>query len=329
MVPDLILERVFCRYYSIPFLGDRLTTLLFKEQRPEFTQEQVKRASENQRKLASKLSNIVIEPIDILSKDLSVIGGRTAVNRFKKVLTNDYTDVVVDMSALSSGIGFPLTRYALKEWAEPNTQYRNLHLLLAGHPTVDQSVHAMPLDKSREIFGFKGQFGLASTSEAAKLWLPQLAYDQTSALNRIYNDIRPHDVCPILPFPSRDPRVGDKLLENFNSEILDTWEVTPKNVIFAAEGNPLDLYRTVLRINIERAAVFKKTDGSQLILTPTGSKALALGALMAAIELDLHVRYVESIGYDVCWETVDNVEENEFELLHLWLAGEPYSSAVV
>ena len=31
----------------------------------------------------------------------------------------------------------------------------------------------------------------------------------------------------------------------------------PRNVIFAAEGNPLDLYRTVLRIDNERTAVFQ------------------------------------------------------------------------
>lgn len=306
-------------------LGDHLKALLIKEERPETTSELVSRAGENQRILTDTLSDVVVEPIDILSADLSVIGGRLAVSRLAQELSNVYTDVVIDLSALSSGIGFPLIRCAL-EWADQELEHRELHVLLAAHPTVDHSVHAMPLDRSQEIFGFKGQFGLESTSEAAKLWLPQLAYDQRDALNRIYDEVRPHDVCPILPFPSLDPLVGDRLLEHFGSEILDTWEVAPKNVVFAAEGNPLDLYRTVLRIDDERAAVFKETGGSQLLLTPAGSKALALGALMAAIEHDLPVRYVESIGYRVEWEKVDQVTENQVELLHLWLAGEPYLS---
>ncbi len=306
-------------------LGDRLKTLLLKEERPETSDDLISRANDNREILIDTLSDIIVEPINILSPDLSVIGGRAAVQRLSKELSDAFTDVVVDLSALSSGIGFPLIRCAL-EWAECAPEQRELHVVLAAHPVVDHSVHAMPLDKSKEIFGFKGRFGLESTSAAAKLWLPQLAYDQKDALKRIYDDLRPHDVCPILPFPSRDPRAGDDLLEHFGREILETWLVAPKNVIFAAEGNPLDLYRTILRIDDERAAVFRETGGSQLLLTPTGSKALALGAIMAAIERNLPVRYVESMGYRVEWEKVDQVTENQVELLHLWLAGEPYSS---
>ena len=306
-------------------LGGRLNALLLKEERPETTTDLVLRADENKRILTDKMSSVLVEPIDVLSADLSVVGGRSAVNCLANALSDAYSDVVVDLSALSSGIGFPLIRYSL-EWADEDPEHRELHILLAAHPTVDHSVHAMPLDKSKEIFGFKGHFGLESMSQAAKLWLPQLAYDQKDALNIIYDEVQPHDVCPILPFPSRNPRASDCLLEHFGNEILNTWEVAPKNVILAAEGNPLDLYRTILRIDDERAVVFKETGGSQLLLTPSGSKALALGALMAAIERDLPVRHVESIGYRVEWQKVDQVTEDQVELLHLWLAGKPYLS---
>ena len=307
-------------------LGNRLKTLLLKEERPEKMAKLVTSAENNQRNLADKLTNVVVEPINILSEDLSVIGGRLAVGRLAQELPNGYTDVVIDLSALSSGIGFPLIRYAL-EWADQQPKTRELHILLVMNPAIDHSIHALPLDKSKDIFGFKGNFGLAGMSEAAKLWLPQLAYDQRDALIRIYDEVRPDDVCPILPFPSTDPRAGDRLLEHFGSEILDTWEVAPQNVIFAAEGNPLDLYRTLLRIDDERKVVFEETGGSQIILTPTGSKALAIGALMAAMERDLPVRYVESMGYCVDdWNKFNQTTENDLELLHLWLGGEPYSN---
>ena len=307
-------------------LGNSLKTLLLKEDRPVTTTDFVSRANENQQNLVDTLSNVIVESIDILSEDLSVIGGRLAVGRLAQELPNGYTDVVIDLSALSSGIGFPLIRSAL-QWADQQPKTRELHVLLVMNPAIDYSIHALPLDKSKEIFGFKGKFGLAGMSEAAKLWLPQLAYDQRDALNRIYDEVRPHDVCPILPFPSTDPRVGDRLLEHFGSEILDTWEVAPQNVIFAAEGDPLDLYRTLLRIDDERKVVFEETGGSQIILTPTGSKALAIGALMAAMERDLPVRYVESMGYCVDdWNKFNQTTENDLELLHLWLAGEPYSN---
>ena len=306
-------------------LGNRLRALLLKEERPETTQDLISRADDIRAVLTSELTDLAVVPIDILSPDLSVVGGRSAVAKVAQELSSGWTDIVIDVSALSSGISFPIIRCAL-EWADQNPKDPQLHIVLAEHSIVDRSISAEPLDKSKEIFGFKGQYGLESTSQAARLWLPQLAFDQRDALNRIYDEIRPHDVCPILPFPSRDPRVGDRLLEHFANEILNVWQVAPRNVIFAAEGNPLDLYRTVLRIDDERTVVFQEAGGSQLLLTPTGSKALALGAVMAAIERNLPVRYVESIAYSVDWDQIEQAHENEVNLLHLWLAGEPYSS---
>ncbi|MXZ55374.1 MAG: hypothetical protein F4227_01845 [Gammaproteobacteria bacterium] len=304
-------------------LQHRLKALLLKEERPKTTDDLISRANDVNALLTNELNDLSVVPIEILSRDLSLVGGRRAVSRVAQELSNHWTDIVVDVSALSTGISFPIIRCTM-EWADQNPSNNQLHIVLAEHSIVDQKISSEPLDRSKEIFGFKGNYGLESTSKAAKLWLPQLAIDQREALNRIYDEIRPHDVCPILPFPSRDPRAGDRLLEHFANEILNIWEVTPRNVIYAAEGNPLDLYRTVLRIDDERKVVFREADGSQLLLTPTGSKALALGAVMAAIERNLPVRYVESIAYNVNWDEIEKAHESEVDLLHLWLAGEPY-----
>ena len=305
-------------------LGNRLRALLIKEERPKNTQDLISKADENHAVLISELTDLIIAPIDILSTDLSVVGGRAAVNRVEQELSNDWTDIIIDITALSTGISFPIVRRVL-EWIDQNPLDIELHVVLAIQTFVDTNIYAEPLDKSKEIFGFKGLYGLESTSDAAKLWLPQLAYDQKDALSQIYDEFRPHDVCPILPFPSRNPRFGDLLLTHFANEILNIWKVTPRNVIFAAEDNPLDLYRTVLRLNDERTAVFEEADGSLTLLTPTGSKVLALGAVMAAIERDLPAHYVESIAYNVNWDQIERVSALNEDLLHLWLAGKPYS----
>ena len=42
-----------------------------------------------------------------------------------------------------------------------------------------------------------------------------------------------------------------------------------------------------------------------VILSPLGSKALAAGALMAAMERDFPVAYVESMSYSVNFEELD------------------------
>ena len=306
-------------------LGNRLKVLLLKEERPNASSDLISKADTIESALKSEIDDLTVEPIEILRSDLAVVGGRLAVKRVDQELLSEWTDIVIDVSALSTGVSFPIIRFVL-DWVDRNPTNPQLHLVLAEHSIVDRCISAEPLDKSKEIFGFKGLYGLESTSDAATLWLPQLAIDQRNALKRIYLDTLPHEICPILPFPSREPRAGDRLLKHFTDELLNIWGVAPRNVIFAAENNPLDLYRTVLRIDDERSDVFKEAYGSQLLLTPTGSKALALGAVMAAIERNLHVRYVESIAYNVDWEQIEKVQKSQIDLLHLWLAGEPYSN---
>jgi hypothetical protein len=50
-------------------------------------------------------------------------------------------------------------------------------------------------------------------------------------------------------------------------------------------------------------------------------------ALMAALDRDFTVMYVESIGYDVDFDRIANVgESRQTEIVHVWLHGEAYAS---
>ena len=60
-----------------------------------------------------------------------------------------------------------------------------------------------------------------------------------------------------------------------------------------------------------------------LILSPLGSKVTALGALMAALERDLPVAYLESIGYELSGTVPKEVDKPN--LIHIWLEGDVYS----
>ena len=59
-----------------------------------------------------------------------------------------------------------------------------------------------------------------------------------------------------------------------------------------------------------------------LILSPLGSKVMALGALMAALERDLPVAPVESLGYDLEASVPEQIDQPA--LIHVWLEGEVY-----
>jgi hypothetical protein len=120
----------------------------------------------------------------------------------------------------------------------------------------------------------------------------------------------------------------DELIEEFSDELQSEWQVDARDLIFADEHSPLDLYRTILRIDDARRRVFESVGGSQIILSPLGSKALSLGALMAALERDFTILYVESMGYSVDPKlAATTIPSDSTELVHIWLHGEAYGTS--
>ena len=312
-----------CR--RIADVTNHIQALFIREQRPNPDKRLVEKATENIEQLVSLVKNCSLLPFDIFGSDNAVIGGRNIVKELHTRKIDDVTDVVVDISAMSVGTSFPLIRYLI-ERIKNNPGPVNLHLFVIPDAKLDESIVPIAGDRVGFIHGFRGGWALEKNANAAKLWLPQLARGRRATLQRIFEYIQPHDTCPILPFPSNRPRLCDELSEYYLNEIQSVWTVDPRNVIYAAEDDPLDIYRTILRIDDLRNPVFKEFGGSLLVLSPTGSKILALGALMAALERNLPVAYLESIGYkyNESRRAPENYQDVKF--IHVWLEGDVYPS---
>ena len=300
-------------------VGVPVRALFIRENRPSPPQGQMDRASANMEALLAAVPDHEIVPVEIFGSDGAVIGGRNITTILHKQSFDGLTDIVVDVSALSVGISFPIIRYFAERIGRsrgPN----NLHVLAAHDPRLDASIRCSThSDASGYVHGFKGRSNLSSEAEAARLWLPQLARGQRRVLGRLYNFVEPHDTCPILPFPASDPRLGDSLAAEYLTELESTWSVDMRNIVYADESDPLDLYRTILRLDDLRRPVFAETGRSMLVLSPLGSKVMALGALMAALERNLPVAYLEPISYEM-----DESIPVEPDLVHIWLEGEVY-----
>jgi hypothetical protein len=302
-----------------------VSALMIREQRPLAPVGLVEGAEQNINVLKQLQLHLEIQEVDIFSpNDMALVGGRQIAEIAKNVKWTEYSDVVIDCSALSRGIIFPLVRSVLHHPESP----LNVHLLVIDQAILDDGIVAEPAERASAMHGFKGRLGLESSQRSAVLWLPQLVTGHQASLAKIYSSLepKPHDICPILPFPSQDLRKPDILITEFRVELESTWEVDPRNVVFASESNPLDLYRSILRIDNERGEVFREIGGSLLVLSPIGSKLLSLGALMAAIERDFPVVYVEALNY----KYKPRAEVHQFsdeKLVHLWLKGEAYGKA--
>jgi hypothetical protein len=310
----------------------RLSGLFLREERPGPAPELLRRAESNCTLLMSWLPEATIRHIQVLATDNAAVGGRNAVALVNEFSMEGYTDLFVDVSALSLGVAFPLIRHLLRTVMSTRPKYpRNLHVVVMDEPPTDHAIRSIPGDLPAPIHGFRGGWGLDDRSRAATLWMPQLSRGKQAILTQIYQVLRNSQpdtvVCPILPFPAARTRLPDELIEEYADELQESWQVDARDLVYADEKSPVDLYRTILRIDDARRRVFAAVGGSQIILSPVGSKALSLGALMAALERNFTVMYVESIGYDVDFNRLDERAAGPIgEFVHLWLHGEAYGS---
>lgn len=302
-------------------LGDRLAAVFLREERPAPSPRAVASAERNVEALKQLVPRSVVAPINVLATDNAVVAGRNAVEAMRRRSFDGFTDLVVDMSALSIGTSFPIVRYLLEYAESRRPEVVNLHVVVASVPEVDERRRRVSNDVPSLVHSFHGTLRLHSQAGSAKLWMPQLSIPKRDALDRIFVFESFDDVCPILPFPSRDPRMGDVIIEHFLDQIERSWGVDARNFVYASEEDPLDVYRTILEIDEQRRPVFEKL-GSVVVLSPVGSKAVALGSLMAAIERELPVVYVEALGYVL--PPKETAVDQETELLHVWLHGEAY-----
>jgi hypothetical protein len=303
---------------------DRTTALWIRENRPTASQTLLDTADHNAAALLQQFPGSTTAPIEVFARDGAIVGGRAIIESVRALAFDKYTDIVVDISAMSLGVFFPLIRF-LDESLRERAIAANLHVTITENSDVEQAISAIASDRVVAPHGFQGGLRLDRSARAITLWLPQLESGRRAILDRVFRQLDPQDVCPILPFPASNPRYPDQLLEQYNDEFEDDWEVHARNVVFAEERNPVDLYRTLLRIDTSRKRVFQQLGGSLLVLSPLGNKSLALGAMMAAIERDFPVLYVEPFGYSVNPPQILDAPLNT-TLHHVWLAGEPYAA---
>lgn len=304
--------------------GLKARGLLIREERPGATADLEERGDTHAASMGTLLDPCDVLPIEIFDRqDGAVVGAKKMLRDLSLRIGQDCSDIVVDLSALSIGMSFPLVRY-LHDRTEQRALTANVHVFVTPDAELDTRIKADHADLTMYVPGFDGGASLDSNASAARLWVPQLVTGKREALRRIHNFLEPPETCPILPFPAQNLRRSDELIEHYMTELEDAWDVDPRNLIYAAEEEPLDLYRTLLRLAAARDRVFQEHGGSLLILSPIGSKCLALGALLAALERNFPVAYLEALSYSV-GASMASTFSTPPEPVHLWLSGEVYA----
>src|SRR3546814_153584 len=92
-------------------LGDRLSAVFIREERPGASEALIEQADKNEVALKAIIPNCTILRVDVFADDGAPVGGSRIVSLLGQHPVGDrVTDVILDLSALSIGIGFPAAR---------------------------------------------------------------------------------------------------------------------------------------------------------------------------------------------------------------------------
>lgn len=247
-----------------------------------------------------------------------------------------FSEIIVDISALPRSIYFSLIGKLLT-LIDTNKlngkETNNLFILTSENAKIDQlTLDEDPDDDLKYSFGFGG--GLELTFDNPIIWFPILGENKKNQIIGAHNKINPTEICPLLPFPSKDPRRSDTLIIEYHQLMFDELRIEPQNLLYVPEQNPFEVYRSLSNAIINYNTTLSILNGCKAAISTFSSKLLSIGALMTAYELNNRVEdkigvgllNVDAKGYKIeSEELIIEIHEDESELFLTWLTGDPYN----
>lgn len=280
--------------------------------------------------LMNKAGVINKAQVSMWSKDRKRrIGSRRASDAIQASTIKRFTDIILDISSMPRGIYFPIIAKILYllDTTNSDSPAVNLHVIVSEQMSLDRNIQEEGIDDDASyMHGFTSDLVQQSTESVPRIWIPVLGEGKEAQLIRLYDHIRPDEICPVLPSPSVNPRRADDLVAEYRELLFDRLRVVPSNFIYASEWNPFEVYRQIYRTMERYNDALEALGKCKGVVSALSSKLLSVGALLAAYEAKRNkfmvgISHVETHGYKI-QGTIGSCEP---ELFTLWIAGECYN----
>jgi hypothetical protein len=231
----------------------------------------------------------------------------------------DYDTVLLDMSGLPSMVSFAILQLLLTQARRCEQSFTgNLLAIASEDPLTDSRIVASELDEPDTLAGFPGIDESAGTT----IWVPVLGRSSVDELRSLSVFLHPGEVCAVVPFPATNPRIGDDLLLEHRQLLFEELELEPRNVFYASESNPFDLYRQLVHLADRYRKALKPLGSTAVVVSEHTSKMLGLGVALAAHERELTVAHARPMSYRL---NATPVDERTTHISTAWLLGAPYA----
>lgn len=214
-------------------------------------------------------------------------------------LSGKYERIIIDISSMPQSIFINLINYMIKE----SRKHRaiKLDVITCENSELDDAILPTGLSDSAELLiGFDTfSSDLESDENPIPVLIPLLGKGCKEELDKLFSSLSPIEICPVLPFPSKNPRRSDEILLILGKSLFEAFSVETSNIVYVAEQNVFDVYIKLYETIKHYQKVLEIIGNPRFYISIGSSKLIGLGALLASLELR-----VENIT--VAFATVDN-----------------------
>lgn len=278
----------------------------------------------------------VVKKIQIKSKSGksgSIIGDRKAAEIIQNYSEIErFTDIIVDISSMPRGLYFSLIGKILTLIDLPTSKEHNLFLSVAENVKIDSLIQESEIEEDLTyLHGFGGEIELESQKEKPLIWFPILGEQKKAHISKGADKItedkaRLYEICPVLPFPSKNPRRSDALLIEYHDLLFDSLDIEAQNIMYTTERDPFQAYVQLSNAINNYQESLDIINGCKVALSTFSSKLLSIGTLLVAYENSdfVGILNINSGGYEITNEDEMKKMKNDSELFVTWLTGSPY-----
>lgn len=234
----------------------------------------------------------------------------------------EYETVIVDMSGLPSSMSFSLLQLFLNQSAAVPKQgdrfVGDLLVTVSQDTSTDNRIVASGLDSP----GYLSSFARLPENQGTRIWVPVLGAGASEELKALATHLEPSEICPVVPFPAKNPRMADELLIEHRDLLVGELQFETRNILYASERNPFDLYRQLVWLAKRYREALKPLGEAILVASEHTSKILSLGVLLAAHEANIVIGHVRATAYRL---DGDEPPDRAPSISTAWLVGQPYA----
>lgn len=203
----------------------------------------------------------------------------------REVSLDGYSDVIVDVTAMPTGVYFPLILELMKRIQDHGPRL-NLHITVSENPALDAEIQEPSRhEKPTLLYGFDKSLQQESLADLRKVWLTILGENRSSQLDKLSTYAEFTETVPVFPMPSSDPYRSTNLLLKYRALLFDAQDIEPRNFLYSDEQNPFETCNKICQTAEYYYKALEPLGGCHVVLSTISSKLLSVGCLLAACDL--------------------------------------------